>query len=346
MSVIFFDPIDQYGGNRSLLLSGVYSSIEGVTISTANPRTGTSCLRISALENDSGLRWRPPVSTALLGVGHALNITELPTNSTSAGLSQILDENGAVLATITLMPTGAIQARLGGRQGSVVGQSAAEALLPGGYQHFEIEWNDGAVEVRIDKVTVLNVPSVGYTGLIGQIMVAGCYGYPKTGALGVYYDIDDLYFRNGDGTLNNSWLGDIKAYMQVVNADGTPAEWVPSVGSEMWPMVDNIPPQDNAQYIMAEGPDKRAVLGYAAFPSQIISITAVQVMSRMWKTDAGGAKVAVGMISDMMEEAKPEHPISSAPRYYRDVFETDPATGLPWLLPAVNAADIVLDRTE
>lgn len=346
MSVIFFDPFDQYGTNKARLLDGVYSSAEGVVLSTSNPRTGTTCLRISALENDSGLRWRPPVSTAVLGVGHALNISALPINSTSAGLSQILDENGAVLATVTLMPTGAIQARLGGRQGPVVGQSNAEALLPGGYQHFEIEWNDGAVEVRIDKVTVLNVPSVGYSGLIGQIMVAGCYGYPKTGALGVDYDVDDLYFRNGDGTLNNSWLGDLKAYMTMPVSDGDPAEWVPSIGAEMWPMIDNIPPLDSTQYISASEAGKRAVFGHGAFPSQIISISAVQVMSRMWKTDAGGAKVAVGMISAGSEGLNAEHPISSAPRYYRDVFETNPATGLPWLLPAVNAAEFVLDRTE
>lgn len=346
MSVIFYDPFDQYGSNTARLLEGVYSSAEGVTLSTANPRTGTHCLRISALANDSGLRWRPPVSTPMLGVGHAINISELPSNSISAGLSQILDENGSVLATITLMPTGAIQARLGGRQGTVVGQSNAEALLPGGYQHFEIEWNDGAVEVRIDKVTVLNVTDVGYTGLIGQIMVAGCYGYPKTGAAGVHYDVDDLYFRDASGPHNNTWLGDLKAYLSMPVSDATPAEWDPSSGAEMWPMVDNIPPQDNAQYITASEAGKIAVMGYGAFPSQIISIAAVQIMSRMWKTDAGGAKVSVGIQSGANETMNPDHPISSAPRYYRDVFEVDPATGLPWLLSSVNAGKLKLDRTE
>lgn len=343
--LLWIDGFDHYGANVARLRDGVYAEVNYVTLVAVNARTGPRCASISAGQNDSGMRRVFPATTTVAGVGFAFNINQLPTDSTSLALCQILDENNALVATLMVMPTGAVQLRRGGRTGTVVTQSAAEVVLPGSWQHFECEFGPGTCEVRINGVTVLNTAASTVVGGFAQVMLGGCYGYPKMGAIAVTMLLDDVFARNAEGSVNNSWIGDQKVYTRMPDEDGPEQDWTPSVGAEAWPILDNVPP-DDAAYLNATAAGERVSVGFAAFPDEIVAISGVYTASRVWKTDAGNAKVAVDMIVGASETAQPDHPLSTAPRWYGDMFEVNPATTLPWLISDLNTAQVVIDRIE
>lgn len=343
--LLWIDGFDHYGGDVARLRDGVYSQVQGVELSAVGARTGARCAFITPSVNDSGMRRVLPETAPVVGVGFAFNLTNLPTDSTSVALCQILDENNTPAATLTVMPTGAVQLRAGGRTSTVSAQSAAEVILPGSYQHFEVELGDGTCEVRINGVTVLNSASSGVSLGYAQVMLGGCMGFPKTGAGLVRMYLDDAFARDGSGSINNSWIGDQKVYTRMPDEDGAEQDWTPSTGSAAWSILDNVPPVDS-EYVNATTAGDRTSVGFDAFPTEIVAISGVYTASRIWKTDAGNAKVAVDIISGASESAQPEHPVSTAPRWYGDMFETNPATGLPWLVTDLNAAQVVLDRIE
>ena len=343
--LLWIDGFDHYGGDVVRLRDGVYSEVNGAQLVTAGARTGSRCVSITVAQNNSGLRRVLPETVPVVGVGFAFNINKLPTDSISLALCQILDENNVPAATINVMPTGAIQLRAGGYTSTVTAQSAAEVVMPGSYQHFECELGDGTCEVRINGVTVLNSVATGVTNDYAQVVLGGCLGFPKTGAGTLTMLLDDAFARDGSGALNNSWIGDQKVYTRMPDEDGPEQEWTPSTGATAWEILDNVPPLD-AQYINATAAGERTSVGFASFPAEIISISGVYTASRVWKSDAGNAKVTVDMISGASETAHPDHPISTAPRWYGDMFETNPATSLPWLVTDINAAQAVLERIE
>lgn len=339
------DGFDHRGTVAARLLDGEYSSSNNVEISASAARTGQYGLRIHAGANDSGLRWRPHASKDAIGYGHTFGVSRLPDDDRSAAITQILTAEGDVLATTLLTPTGAISCRLGGRLGTLRGISQAEVILPGSDQHIEHAWIDGALEIRVDGTTCLNVPDVGYSGPIGQTMFGGCYGYPKTGAILLYYNLDDLYVWDTVGSDVNTFVGDQGVYTRLVDADGTIVEWLGTQPGDLYPLIDNVPPND-ASYIYATETEAKASFGVSDYPTNLIAVTATQVSSRMWKTAPGDAKVALGVASGSSEEIADAHALSANPRWYRNVFEKNPATGLPWLVGDLNNADAIIERTE
>lgn len=343
--LLWIDGFDHYGGDVARLRDGVYAQVQGVELTAVGARTGARCAYITPSVNDSGMRRVLPATVPVVGVGFAFNLTNLPTDSTSVALCQILDEDNIPAATLTVMPTGAIQLRAGGRTSTVAAQSAAESVLPGSFQHFEVELGAGTCEVRINGVTVLNSASSGVTLGYAQVVLGGCVGFPKSGAGLVRMYLDDAFARDGSGSLNNSWIGDQKVYTRMPDEDGAEQDWTPSTGSAAWSILDNVPPVD-AEYVNATAAGERTSVGFDAFPTEIVAISGVYTATRLWKSDAGNAKVTVDLISGASETSQADHALSTAPRWYGDMFETNPATSLPWLVTDINAAQAVLERIE
>lgn len=345
MALLWIDGFDHYGDNAERLLEGVYADVVGATLTTVGARTGARCARIHSGANNSGLRRVLPIATNTAGLGFAFNINQLPTGSRDLALCQVMDEDNVAMATIIVMPTGAIILRSGGREGVGLAQSAPEVVLPGSFQHFECEFSPAGVEVRINGVTVINTSSAALPRMVAQFIVAGCRGYPKVGAAFVYILVDDLFARDGAGAENNTWIGDQKVYTRLPDEDGPEQDWTPSTGASAWPILSSVPPIDS-QFITASDPGARSSVGMAPLPHEIVAISAVYTATRLWKTDAGNAKVAVDMISGSSETENVPHPISTAPRWYGNMFQVNPATGLPWIVEDVNASLVVLDRKE
>lgn len=345
MALLWADGFDHYGGVIARLRDGVYSSLDNASLVTNPVRTGTRALQIWSGGNDSGARRVLPAETDNVGFGFAFNITNLPTDTTSCALGQLLSKTNAQLATITIYPTGAIAVRRGLRGGTILAESAAEVIMPGSFQHFECAVDGDNLEIRINGVTVLNLTNLDLAAPIAQLYIGGCYGYPKTGATMIDMTIDDLFAWDKSGATVNTWVGDKKVYTRMPDEDGPDQDWTPSVGTEAWPILDNIPPNDT-QYLTATEEGDKVSVGIAAFSTDIVSIAGVYVTARMWKTDAGNAKVSIDMVSG--DEATDNDPVavSNAPRWYGKVFDADPETLMPWTVSGLNDALVRLERDE
>lgn len=346
------DGFDHYGSVSALLLQGGYAAASLVTISSANPRTGARHLRIVGAF-DNGLRYVAPAAVDTLGIGFAFFIPALPTNSTSLCLCSLRDEDNAVIASIMVTSTGALRVTNGvGNSGDTL-TTGPICVVPGSYQHFEVRATQGtgglSLECRINGVTELNAPGLDVTleAEIAQAQIGtsgqGVFGFPA------YLDVDDFFAWDGEGSENNDFIGDKKAYTGFPTADGADQDWAPSVGSDGFAMLDNVPPLDATEYLSSDvggsGGD-RSTFGIADFPAEIVSIAGVVVKTRIFKSDAGDAKATVGVISSATEDTGEEHALNISPRWFDDVFEVDPATGLPWTLAGLNAVQTVLTRTE
>lgn len=349
--LLWIDGFDHYGSSASRLLEGAYAAASLVTLSNANPRTGGRHARIQG-GFDNGLRRVFGEDVTVAGVGYAFSMPSLPTNSTSVCLASFRDNGNAILLSVMVTSTGQLRITDGNGLGPVLATGPV-SIVPGSYQHFEcraeISGGAASVEVRVNGVTVLNAPGLvlTQTGDAAQVQIGtsgqGVFGFPS------HLDVDDLFAWDDSGIANNDFIGDKKVYTGFPSSDGPDQDWSPSVGSDGFPMLDNVPPLDATEYLSAvnggTGGD-RSSFGIEDFPAEIVSIAGLMTATRFWKTDAGNASAVVGVISSAVEGEGPEHPLSISPRWYHDVFEVDPATGTPWLLSAVNSAQTVITRTE
>lgn len=351
--LLWIDGFDHYGSSTSRMLEGAYAQATQVSLSDVNPRTGDRHVRLSG-GYESGLRRVFGADREVVGIGYAFRLSALPGNSTSVCLASVRNNANTPQLSIMVTSTGQVRVTDGTGQGAVLATGPV-AVVAGSYQHFECrialadEDTAASVEVRINGVTVLNASglAVSVKGPMAQVLIGcsgqGVFGFPSS------MDVDDLFAWDGEGTANNDFVGDKKVYTRFPSSDGAEQDWTPSVGSDGFAMLDNVPPQDGVEYVEATtggtGGD-RSTFGLADFPEEIVSIAGVYVQTRLFKTDAGAASVAVGMISAATEESGAEHPLSTSPTYYGDIFEVDPATSVPWTLSALNAAQLLLERTE
>lgn len=345
MALLWADGFDHYGGAVARMFDGVYSQLEGVSLSTNRVRTGTHCALINCLANDSGMRRVLKAEKTAIGLAYAFDLTQLPTDAFSLGLLQCLDKYNAQLLTVSVMPTGAITVRQGNRRGTVLAESDPEVVMPLSYQHFEVSIQGSNLEIRINGVTEINMTDLDLSSPIAQVYVGGMYGFPKLGASNVYMRVDDLICRDDEGDDLNTWIGDKKCYLRMPDEDGPDQDWTPSVGSEAWPILDNIPPVDS-QYLTATGPGQKVSVGVSAFPGDIVSIAGLYVVARLWKTDAGNAKVSIDVEADGIETDPMPLALTNAPRYYGRPLTINPSTGMPWTVSQLNDANVDLTRTE
>lgn len=348
------DPFDQYGGNAALLTQGVYASATGVTIVNTNPRTGTWHARISPNNGDRGLRRVYGADLQEAGIKYAFSIPTLPTDSDTMILAAWADNAYGVQATLVVSSTGQVILHRGKPEGIESGPvlaTSAPVIVAGGYQHFEAvlfcDSAGGACEVRIDGVTVLNV-----TGVNTQAQASTIVAQVKVGMLDnnwldfpAYMDVDDYALWDTTGYQNVDFIGDKKIYLLLPNADTAQEDWVPSSGSDSYEMVNNVPPND-AQYIEATTPGNLSRFGLQDLPAEVVSIAGLVVIARAVKTDAGNAKIQLGVSSGGDEAVGDELPLSMAPTYFQSIFELDPDTDAPWTVSGVNAMQLQIERTE
>lgn len=345
MALLWADGFDHYGGSVARMLDGVYSSIDAISLRNTSPRTGDWALYVATYNNNSGARRVLPSPRTNVGLGFAFNLDQLPTDSSSLGMCQLLDYDTRPLLTVLVSAVGSIVVRLGGRLGEVVGESGYEVVMPGSYQHFECAYDNGNFEVRINTITVVNITGLVLASPVSQLYMFGCLGYPKTGAMMCHMDVDDSFVRDGEGATVNTFVGDKKAYLRMPASDGLHADWVPSTGSDMWPILDNIPPND-AQFIAAEEEGDKASVGLDSLPAEVVSISGVYITARLWKTDAGAAAASIDVASGSATSSTPDLSISNRPRWYGQPFDVDPNTLMPWTVSGFNASNPTLTRKE
>jgi hypothetical protein len=343
----WMDGFEHYGlGGTGIAnaLNGAYASFgTDSTIINTNARTGSNSL---SCQGSSSWRRVFSQSRTKFGVGAAFYLASLPGIAKSTQAFSFLDNNAAAQVTFFIDTSGTISAwSAAGGVGSTLYARTTSPVVPArAYTHIEVmaECDDSAVvEVRVNGVTVLNATGLDTDpttfGSIAQ--VAASVGFSDAGFI-----IDDLFAWNDQGSFNNNFIGDKKVYTSYPSADTAQADWVPSVGGTGWNLLATVPPNDAADYVEADNAGELSVYAFDDLPTNVV-IAGVATALRTWKTDAGSSHVTAGLLSGSANADGADHSITSAPTYWGDVFEADPATGALWTVAALNAAQVYIDRT-
>jgi len=353
MAIVHADNFSIYGTNAALMLNGIYASAANLTL-VADP-DGLSGGRVCRFTGggqaaSSGIRFVLPASATKVGIAQRvwlpnLQFSTVPPIPFFCGW---LGPSNEFLLTVTPTGTGRIQVRLGSpSSGTLLFTTENPVVTANGWYHIEAALDTGAgtLEVRVEGLTVVSLDSLTINPIY-QIAVGTTTDITSAGY--VWYS-KDLVIWNGEGSFNNDFLGSVLVH-NLTTASDVSLNWTPSTGSEGWSILDNIPPNDS-QYIAApysvdppNYPDPY-VGTMTDLPIEATSVKAVITFVRAAKTDGGDGSLQVGLISDGVVGLGAERPITVAQTYWRDVFETDPATSAAWLPQAVNDANIQINRT-
>ena len=327
-----------YGGNKALMLNGVYAAVpnDGGFVNDPDGSPG----QVMRFFYNSVLRFVLPTLMSTVGVAERLYFYALPDGSTNGQNHpmRLYDIGLTTLVDLNVDNTGRIR---------VNGVSTPNPVVTAnGWYHIEMKAKQGGagaseVEVRVEGVTVLQLTGLTFANnnQFASFGIVNDFG-PQTH----FWAIKDLVLWNNTGAYNTDFIGAcIVANLKPVS--DVQVGWTPSTGTQGWPILDNQPPNDGI-YLSAGTSLPPPYIGELSdLPPDVTSVRALQTYVRAAKTDGGDGGLQVSLISSGIEGDGLNRPITVAQTYWRDVFETDPATNAPWLPSAVNAARIQLDRT-
>lgn len=341
----FCDSFDHYGSTSTPMLDGVYAEVGG-SPSTEHPRTGARSYKLSA---NGTLRRVLGVTASSVGVGGAYYFNSIPSTTGKFRLMSWRDVSNNELVRVELQTTGALRV-VNGLE-TLLYETTVPVVTAAAQQHVEaqavIDSSNGAVEVRVNEVTVINITGVNTQGA-GTGGCAQIVWRAFDADEGFY--VDDIFAWDTSGSFNNDFIGDKKVVTLMPVNDTSSVDYTPFGTADGFDAMDELDPNDATDYI-SFGPITGSVeevgeFGIDDLASDVVVINAVQLYVRAQKSDAGTCTMRNGLTSNVDIAAGDLHSITTQWTYWMDIFESDPHTGAPWTRTAFNAADLRLTRED
>jgi hypothetical protein len=383
MANLWMDSLGKYGGQRLRMTNGSSAaawaqvdnsagtgsdSFQGFRLFSTNPRTGEWHLRLVPYASGGLARRVFGGAKTEVFLGYALSMPTLPVQEPIPGafagnrgvvLASFRDAANTVQCSIWLGTDGAVVAYRSGIgsgdtfSGTLLGRSLP-VIGTGAYNHIEIyaaaSNTLGAIEVRVNEQTVLNVTSVDTVTSanveFSQVAI-GSVSTPLVSSNGsAWIDFADFYANDtaADGSGCDTFVGDVKVGLIMPNANTAQADFSLSTGSSSYELIDETPPND-ADYLFTSSATARTDVGLQNLPANTTEILAARPFMRAIKDDAGTVEIAPNLVSDGVKGTVTAQPITTETAYYDSLVALDPDTGAPWTPSALNAAALVVERT-
>lgn len=356
MALLWMDGFDHYGVGSSVgrdnMLNGIYSTVasgaNGCYPTSEMSRTGGRSLRMTSTGNTSTVvLWRRIFGEAYqtTGYGCAIYFPQIWANISRLRMAW-LDSGAGIQCTISFTSTGAVTVWRGNAS-VLLAQSADGVIVATAWQHIEakvkVHGDDGAVEVRVNGVTVVSVSGVDTRGMSEDSASQFAFVEVNFWNSGPLY-IDDIYMWSDEGDINNDFIGDKRVGLIIPNDDTAQSDWTPVGSGTGFGAISEIPQDADATYIETQDVGHVSEFELQDVVGDIGAISAVQTYVIQRKTVAGVCNTQVGLISDSAETLGADRPITEQYTYYADVFETDPNTAAPWTKTGLSAARLKIER--
>lgn len=196
----------------------------------------------------------------------------------------------------------------------------------------------GVVKVRVDGVEVISYTGDTRNGGVStNIDAISLMNDTDANEGTTYLEFDDVYVCDSSGTINNTFLGDIRIQTLVPTAAGSSTQLTPT-GSSNYANVADIP-DSTATYNSSSTVGSKDLYALGDLASGTATVKCVQVNTRAWKDDAGTASLKVKIKSGSTEVAGATVALPSSVAWNGDVWETDPNTSTAWTVSAVNGLE-------
>jgi hypothetical protein len=190
--------------------------------------------------------------------------------------------------------------------------------------------NPGSYEVRVNTRTVMSGTGRTTSTANNYANWVGWHG-PNADW------IDDLYICDNTGTYNNDFLGDIKVITILPNADGSNTGWTPSTGTSHYAVVDESPANDDTDYLYTSTAGATDTENFQDI-TLTGSIRGILQLACIRKDDAGARSAALICRVGTTDYEGPEVSLGTSYTYLQQIRESNPATGSPWTVADINAA--------
>ena len=201
----------------------------------------------------------------------------------------------------------------------------------------------GLVEIRINGVADLVLNNVQTTTSgnpwANRLNLAGSRNYGS----GNSQRYQDLYVLDNSGAQNNDFLGDCRVELRLPNADGAMQQFatvVPATAGH-FAKVAEIPYDGDTSYLEDATVGNVETYGHATLAAASGLVRGVQFSTVAKRSDAGPKTIA-GCVRtggvNYFGAAKTPSTIYTV-EDNRDILELNPATGLPFTIAEVNAAE-------
>jgi hypothetical protein len=192
----------------------------------------------------------------------------------------------------------------------------------------------GTCVVKVNGVEVINftgdTKNAGTNSTIDTLRLAS-----NTSAN--VYSYDDLYICNDTGSVNNTFLGDVRVQTLLPTAAGASTQLTPSVGNN-WDNVNDTP-YVSTTYNSDSVSGHRDTYAMSDLLSGTGTIFGVQDNILALKSDAGAASIKAALKSGATVYYDSTVVLGAALGASSAVRETDPATSAAWTPTNVNALE-------
>lgn len=237
--------------------------------------------------------------------------------------------------------------------GSNAAQTYAMAFTPGKWFWLEIKntpgyGTDGALEIRVNTVPVLSLPNI--TTAVGSVALPatdpGIDNYEFwvnriTGLeIGNAWVIDDLYFLDDQGSINNDYLGNVRAKYMAPVSDYS-VQWTiggSAPAATNWESVLNTSLNDT-KYVAASTVGFQDLYGIDPNLNTPF-VYGIEVSGAYRMDDATQRVVNNSLLSGSTPAVGVDHYINQEYTFYPDIYELDPATGVSFTGAGANALKI------
>ncbi len=152
-----------------------------------------------------------------------------------------------------------------------------------------------------------------------------------------YYD--DMYFLDNAGTLNNTFLGDVRVETLMPTGVGNQSDWTRNGGAANWDRVDEIPPDGDTTYNAASVVGDVDTYVFADPTPSSGTVFGLQTNLTTRKTDAGVRTTkAVTRVGGTDYDGAATAALATGYSVYTEIQEQDP-TAVDWTLASVAAAE-------
>jgi hypothetical protein len=334
MSLVFIDSFDHY---VTADIDDKWTTSTSAVISAGNGRNASKSLRLAGTASTVTKTFGSAQASWVIGV--AIKVSQLP--NANGGFIRFLDAGTAQCALI--LNTDGTLSVVRSTGTAVTGGDSVLALSTN--TTYYIEWkvtiadsiSAGSCKVRVNGIDWITVAT-------GQDMKATANatanGLLIRGLSGVTtFDYDDLYVCDGQGSINNDFLGDVMVSVLYPDGAGNLTQWTPSTGAN-WQNADDAAPDDDTTYNSTAGAGNIDLYTLTDLATTPVSIKGVQWNAQIRKDDASAY-----VLNRVVRSGSTNYvgSVSIAPNTtyvnYTEVLELDPDTSAAWTYAGVNALE-------
>ncbi|TCP01053.1 hypothetical protein, partial [Caldimonas thermodepolymerans] len=333
MALLFIDGFDHYDPQAldpfgdPWLARGKAAYLSPQATRIPGRRPSSYALRLPAGAGGGYVKNLETGRTSLI-VGAALRVAPFENTGEEPVLLGVRDTTAQVAHLVKIGEDGRLKLyrRMGWEGGwdQLISTSVATAAARG-WHYVELQvvqgTSNGTVNVRINGVLAITLSAQNTTQGGGPLLTAFAGSVPGQ-PCPVTVDVDDLYLADTSGTINNTFLGDVRVDALKPQAAGALNQWTVEGAASAWQAVSD---GDETTAIRAATAGLRQTFDVEALPAMTTpAIHGVQVTLLARKTDAGTGRVRGIVASGAQTAVSADIHLQEQLAWHTALFERNP----------------------